>query len=79
MPAEKFEDVPVDEMDFHLEDVAREVAREEIASFSGMMLRRLQDMGPTRSFERNMAVEILSELFGEALRDFSATPSEPGL
>lgn len=54
-----------------IEDIAREAAREEIASLSGMMLRRLQDMGPTRSPERNMAVEILSELFGEALADFS--------
>lgn len=56
----------------------REIVREEIASFSGMMLRRLQDMGPTRSPDRNMAVEILSELFGEALRDFGATETEPG-
>ena len=62
----------------HAEEV-REIARQEIASFSGMMLRRLQDMGPTLSFERNMAVEILSELFGEALRDFGATEAEPGL
>lgn len=57
---------------------AREIAREEIASLSGLMLRRLQEMGPTRSNERNMAVEILSELFGEALRDFGGTTSEPG-
>lgn len=57
----------------------RRIAREEIASLSGMMLRRLQDMGPTRSPERNMAVEILSELFGEALRDFGATGDEPGV
>jgi len=56
----------------------REIVREEIASLSGMMLRRLQDMGPTRSFERNMAVEILTQMWGEALRDYGATPSEPG-
>lgn len=60
------------------EDRAREIAREEIASFAGMMLRRLQDMGPTRSMERNMQVEILNELFGEVLRDFGATKNEPG-
>lgn len=57
---------------------AREIAREEIASLAGMMLRRLQDMGPTRSIERNMAIEILSELFGEVLRDFGGTHVEPG-
>lgn len=56
----------------------REIVREEIASFSGLMLRRLQDMGPTRSPERNMAVEILNELFGEALNDFGKTDSAPG-
>ena len=58
----------------------RQIAREEIASLSGMILRRLQDMGPTRSNERNMAVEILSELFGEALHDFSSSdaPGPPG-
>lgn len=69
-----FEEVPWDEMDGWV----RGIAREEIASLSGMMLRRLQDMGPTRSPERNMAVEILSELFGEALHDFGATDVEPG-
>lgn len=62
-----------------IEEIARNAAREEIASLSGMMLRRLQDMGPTRSMERNMAVEILSELFGEALKDFGDSSSDPGL
>lgn len=74
MTRPEFEDVPWDEMD----EWVRSIAREEIASLSGMMLRRLQDMGPTRSPERNMAVELLSELFGEALRDFGATSTEPG-
>ncbi len=61
-------------------EAARHIAREEIASLSGMILRRLQDMGPTRSNERNMAVKILAELFGEALADFSASdaPGPPG-
>lgn len=75
------EPLPQDQMDEigeMVERIATKVAREEVASLSGMILRRLQDMGPTRSPERNMAVEILSELFGEALRDFSATTSEPG-
>jgi hypothetical protein len=56
----------------------RQIAREEIASMAGLMLRRLQDTGPTRSPERNMQVEILSELFGEVLRDFGGTINEPG-
>lgn len=60
------------------DDRMREIAREEIASMAGMVLRRLQDMGPTRSPDRNMAVELASEVWGEVLRDFGATVSEPG-
>lgn len=61
----------------------RGVAREEIASLCGLILRRLQDhAGPTRSIERNMATEEVQEtlnaVFGEALRDFSDTAAEPG-
>lgn len=64
----------LDPSDYALfENISRRVAREEIASLSGMMLRRLQDMEPPE-----MAVEVLSELFGEALRDFGATGGEPG-
>lgn len=62
------------ELDEHI----RRIVREEVSSLSGMMLRRLQDMGPTRSFERNMAVEVLQQLWGEALRDFGSTSAEPG-
>lgn len=65
------------ELEEHIREVAREVAREEIASFSGMVLGRLSHMGPTRSPDRNMVVETLSQLFGEALKDFSG-PSAPG-
>lgn len=60
------------------ENEIRRIAREEIASLSGLVLRRLQDEGPTRSLERNMAVEVMSSIFGEALRDFGATGDEPG-
>lgn len=74
MPDRAYEDVPFDEMDAHI----RAIAREEVASLSGFMLRRLQDRGLTRSPEHNFAVQILNELWGEALRDFSATPREPG-
>lgn len=66
----------LDPSDYALfENISRRVAREEIASLSGMMLRRLQDMEPSPE----MAVEVLSELFGEALRDFGATGGEPGV
>lgn len=55
--------------------VARRVAREEIASLAGLVLRRLQEQHPTRSFERNAADDIvrerLSAIFAEALADFS--------
>ena len=63
--------------------LARQIAREEIASLSGLVLRRLQDhVQLTRSLERNMAMEEIQEtfnaIFGEVLRDFSATEEEPG-
>jgi hypothetical protein len=57
---------------------AREIARAEVASLCGLVLRRLQDEGPTRSFERNATVDILESLFGEALHDFGGTHDEPG-
>jgi hypothetical protein len=65
------------------ENDARRIAREEIASLCGLVLRRLQDHDtPTRSFERNAATDELQEtlnaVFGEALRDFSDTREEPG-
>lgn len=56
----------------------RQIARDEVASLAGLMLRRLQDEGPTRSMERNATVDILQRLWGEALRDFGATVEEPG-
>lgn len=59
-------------------EIARQVAREEVASLMGLWLRRLQEMGPTRSPERNMAVELLSSLVGESLKDFGDSQAEPG-
>jgi hypothetical protein len=57
-----------------VEALARRVAREEIASLAGLVLRRLQDDRPTRSFERNAAEDVLddhlSRIFGEVLADF---------
>jgi hypothetical protein len=57
------------------EEEVRRIARDEIASLSGLVLRRLQDDRPTRSFERNMMEDVLDErlssIFGEALADFS--------
>ena len=59
---------------------AREIAREEIASLAGLVLRRLQEEHPTRSFERNMADDAvrdrMSAIFAEALADFSGHAGE---
>lgn len=59
-----------------IEQIARAVAREELASFSGLVLRRLQDE-PDDAMQAPIAVR-LAGIFGEALRDFGATPDEPG-
>ena len=61
----------------------REIARAEVASLCGLVLRRLQDHdSPTRSFERNAATDelqsTLNAIFGEALADFSGEDDEPG-
>lgn len=62
---------------FREEDIERihQIARSEIASLCGLVLRRLQDEHPTRSFERNQTDDIvrdrLNVIFGEALADFS--------
>lgn len=70
------------ELDVMIREIAREIAREEIASLSGLVLRRSQEEHPTRSFERNAADEVVSErlaeIFGEALKDFGDTSVEPG-
>lgn len=52
---------------------AREIAREEVASLCGMILRRLQDFDHGAVDQRD-----LSRVFGEALRDFGVTELEPG-
>lgn len=53
---------------------ARAIAREEIASLAGLVLRRAQEEHSTRSFERNAADDVVRErlasIFGEALADF---------
>lgn len=51
----------------------RLVAREEVASLSGLVLRRLQGLGPG-VVDRNEVASI----FGEALRDFGGTREESG-
>ena len=54
---------------------AREIANEAVASLCGLVLRRLQEDHPTRSMERNAMEDVLdarlSEIFGEALQQFS--------
>lgn len=54
------------------EELARRVAREEVASLSGLVLMRLsENQTPLTKFG-------LQRIFGEALRDFGATLREPG-
>ena len=69
-------------MDVHDQKHAREIAREEIASLCGLVLRRVQDEHPSRSIERNAAEDVvhgeLARIFGELLRDFGGSDDEPG-
>lgn len=63
-----------------MEEDVRAVAREEIASFAGLVLRRLQNVSTSyvEGSEAVIQVRDLNAIFGEALRDFGATPEEPG-
>jgi hypothetical protein len=55
--------------------IAREEAEKAVASLSGLVMKRAQEIQLTRSGERNAASEIvreeLSQIFGEALQQFS--------
>jgi len=53
-------------------EIARQIAREEIASLAGLVLRRMQD-----DPHAPLAQKVVSA-FAEALRDFGGTTSEPG-
>ena len=57
---------------------AREIAREEIASMAGLVLRRLQDLSFAGRVNPSIAISELSAIFGELLRDYGATENEPG-
>lgn len=69
-----------------IEQEARRVAREEIASLAGLVLSRtsMDDAHLSRSIERNAADDEvrrhLAEIFGEVLADFSGhtTGDQPG-
>lgn len=67
-----------------LEEMMHRVAREEVASLSALVLRRVQDAELTRSNEHNLAEAAihheLAQIFGEALSDFSGHTKgeEPG-
>jgi len=63
-----------------IELLARKVAREEIASLAGLVLRRLQLQAALAEGETRDLVETkeLASIFGEALRDFGGTTTEPG-
>ena len=55
--------------------IAKEEADKAVASLSGLVMRRLQQEHLTRSNERNIMEDILderlSEIFGEALQQFT--------
>lgn len=59
-----------------------EIAREEIASLAGLVLRRTQESEATltRSPDRNLADavsrDVLADIFGEVLADFSGHTKE---
>jgi hypothetical protein len=55
--------------------LAREVAREEIASLAGLIMRRAQDLSGTEIQPGNTEVGML---WGEVLRDFGGTQTLPG-
>lgn len=61
-----------------IQDQIRKIAREEIASLCGLVLRRLQD--GTWPGDAHLAKENLAAIFGEALADFSGHTKgeEPG-
>lgn len=67
-------------------DIARGVAREEVASLCGLVLRRLQDVTPEglpNDPDPDLMVTVgeLRSMFGEALADFSGhtgSGEEPG-
>ena len=56
------------------EDIARCVARDEIAKLAGKALRRTQDRNYTRSPDRNLAVDVaneeLAQFWGEVLAEY---------
>ncbi len=70
--------------------VIERIAREQVASLCGLVLRRLQDAeakahvalygGPGEEMraQRIILVDDLERIFGEALRDFSSDTGEPG-
>jgi len=73
--------VPVEAID-GLEEIVRRIAREEIASLAGLVVRRTQESSAVfRSGERvsvsYVVANRLASIFGEALNDFS-TETEPG-
>lgn len=55
--------------------IAKEEAEKAVASLSGLVLRRLQTEHLTRSPDRNIMEDVLderlSEIFGEALQQYT--------
>jgi hypothetical protein len=59
-------------------EAMRVVARQEVASLCGLVLRRLQDAGTANPLGEGFMLATLSRIFGEALADFGGSESEPG-
>jgi uncharacterized protein (UPF0254 family) len=57
--------------------IAREVAREEIASLAGLVVRRTQETDPDMGPASGVTRRAIASIFGEALNDFT-TDTEPG-
>lgn len=63
------------------QDEARLIAREEIASLCGLVLRRVHEAYETKDAMRvaeDDALKVVASIFAEALRDFGGTSYEPG-
>lgn len=58
----------------------RKIVRQEIASLSGLVMRRAQEADYVRDPDRNLAIDVvngrLASIFGEALADFSGHTGE---
>lgn len=71
------EEVPDEEAAAIAIGIMRDIAREEVASLCGLVLRRLGASSAGRGMGTSDLAAVESA-FGEALRDFSSDTNEPG-